>query len=202
MNVVCLDLEGVLIPEIWIGLAERTGIDALRKTTRDNPDYDDLMRYRLALLDEHNLKIDDIQDVVSAMAPLPGAREFLDSLRERAQVIILSDTYYELGMPLMAQLGMPTLFCHRLSVADDGRISDYHIRIDDPKRRAVKALHGLNFKIVAAGDSYNDTTMLSEAEAGILFCPPDSVVAEFPQYPVARDYPTLRREIDSAMAGF
>lgn len=200
MHIVCLDLEGVLVPEIWIGLAEKTGIDALRQTTRDNPDYDDLMGQRLALLDAHNLRADDIHAVVATMAPLDGAEAFLDRLRRKAQVVILSDTYYDLAMPLMARLGMPTLFCHSLSIADDGRIDGYRIRIDDPKRRAVRAFHGLNFKVVAAGDSFNDLTMLAEADAGILFRPPETVVAQCPGFPVVRDYAALEREIDTALA--
>ena len=198
MYIACLDLEGVLVPEIWINVAERTGIEALRRTTRDEPDYDVLMRYRLEILEEHRLGLPDIQAVIAAMGPLPGAREFLDWLRERHQVVILSDTFYEFAAPLMRQLGHPTLLCHRLEVAADGRVTGYRLRMPDQKREAVKAFHGLRFRVVAAGDSYNDTAMLQEADAGILFCPPENVVREFPQFPVARDYDALRAEFERA----
>ena len=198
MYITCLDLEGVLVPEIWINVAERTGIEALRRTTRDEPDYDVLMRYRLEILEEHRLGLPDIQAVIAAMGPLPGAREFLDWLRERHQVVILSDTFYEFAAPLMRQLGHPTLLCHRLEVAADGRVTGYRLRMPDQKREAVKAFHGLRFRVVAAGDSYNDTAMLQEADAGILFCPPENVVREFPQFPVARDYDALRAEFERA----
>lgn len=191
MKLACLDLEGVLVPEIWINVAERTGIEDLRLTTRDIPDYDELMRHRLNVLDKHDLKLSDIQAVINDMGPLDGAREFLDWLRERFQPVILSDTFYEFGMPLMAQLGYPTLFCHKLAVRDD-TIIDYRLRQQDQKRESVKAFHQLNFKVIAAGDSYNDTSMLSEANAGILFCPPQNVIDEFPQFPVTRDYDELR----------
>ena len=185
--IACLDLEGVLIPEIWINVAERTGIDALRRTTRDEPDYDKLMQYRLGILDEHGITLPAIQEVIDAMGPLPGAKEFIDWLRERAQVIILSDTFYQFAAPLMRQLGHPCLFCHSLEVASDGRITGYRLRIDDGKRRAVESLRALNFRAVAAGDSYNDTTMLGAADAGILFRPPQKVIDEFPQFPVTTD---------------
>lgn len=200
VKLVCLDLEGVLIPEIWIKVAERTGIEALRLTTRDIPDYDELMTHRLAVLAEHGLRMPVIESVIDAMGPLPGARAFLDWLRERFQVIILSDTFYEFARPLMRQLGWPTLFCHRLEVTDEGEIRAYHLRQADQKRRAVAALKGLNFKVIAAGDSYNDVAMLAEADAGILFRPPDNVVAEFPQYPVTRDYPALQQALEQAAA--
>jgi phosphoserine/homoserine phosphotransferase len=191
MKLACLDLEGVLVPEIWINVAERTGIEDLRLTTRDIPDYDELMRHRLNVLDKHDLKLSDIQAVINDMGPLEGARDFLDWLRKRFQPVILSDTFYEFGMPLMAQLGYPTLFCHKLAVRDD-IIIDYRLRQQDQKRESVKAFHNLNFKVIAAGDSYNDTSMLSEANAGILFCPPQNVIDEFPQFPVTRDYDELR----------
>lgn len=194
MELACLDLEGVLIPEIWIEFAERTGIDALRATTRDIPDYDVLMKQRLAILADNGLGLTDIQEVIGGMAPLPGAGDFLDWLRARFQVIILSDTFYEFAAPLMAQLGNPTLFCHKLEMDPQGRIVDYHLRQADPKRKAIQALHGLNFRIIASGDSYNDTTMLGEADAGILFRPPQNVIDEFPQYPVATSYDELRAE--------
>jgi phosphoserine/homoserine phosphotransferase len=190
--IACLDLEGVLVPEIWINVAERTGIDALRMTTREEPDYDVLMRKRLGILDEHGLGLPDIQDVIGTLTPLEGAPAFVDWLRERFQVVILSDTFYEFAAPLMRQLGFPTLFCHRLESDARGRVVDYHLRMPDQKRRAVQAFHGLNFQVIAAGDSYNDTSMLGEADAGILFRPPDNVIAEFPQFPVTRSYDELR----------
>jgi phosphoserine/homoserine phosphotransferase len=191
MKLACLDLEGVLVPEIWINVAERTGIDDLRLTTRDIPDYDELMRHRLGVLDKHDLKLSDIQDVINDMGPLEGAGEFLDWLRQRYQVVILSDTFYEFGMPLMAHLSYPTLFCHKLAIRDD-HIVDYRLRQNDQKREAVKSFHALNFKVIAAGDSYNDTSMLGEADAGILFCPPQNVIDEFPQFPVTTNYIELR----------
>jgi phosphoserine/homoserine phosphotransferase len=190
--IACLDLEGVLIPEIWINVAERTGIDALRITTRDEPDYDVLMKRRLGILAEHGLGLPDIQEVIGTLSPLEGAREFVDWLRDRLQLVILSDTFYEFADPLMRQLGLPTLFCHSLEIDGDGRVADYRIRLPDQKRRAVQAFHDLNFPVVAAGDSYNDTSMLEEADAGILFRPPDNVIQEFPQFPVTRSYEELR----------
>ena len=198
MQIVCLDLEGVLVPEIWIAFADRTGIPELRRTTRDEPDYDKLMRFRLELLRRHKLGLPDIQKVIREMGPEPGAKEFLDALRTRYQVLILSDTYYEFAMPLMAQLGMPTLFCHRLETDAQGFVMNYRLRIPDQKRESVLALRALNFKVIAAGDSYNDTAMLSAADAGILFRPPQNVVADFPQFPVVRDYPGLTAAIADA----
>jgi phosphoserine / homoserine phosphotransferase len=200
MRIVCLDLEGVLVPEIWIEFAQRTGIPELRRTTRDEPDYDKLMMARLAILKRHGLGIAAIQDVIAAMGPMPGARDFLDALRGDYQVIILSDTFYEFARPLMRQLGLPTLFCHSLVVDDDGMIADYRLRMPEQKREAVTRLKELNFRVVAAGDSYNDTAMLAEAHAGILFHPPENVIREFPQFPVTRSYDELRREIDLAFA--
>ncbi len=194
MELACLDLEGVLIPEVWINFAERTGIEELRATTRDIPDYDVLMRQRLRILAEHGLGLPDIQEVISGMRPLEGAREFLGWLRERFQVIILSDTFYEFAEPFMRQLDWPTLFCHRLEVDATGRVVDYHLRQADPKRQAVRALKALNFRVIATGDSYNDTSMLAEADAGILFRPPQNVIDEFPQYPVATTYEEARAE--------
>lgn len=182
MELACLDLEGVLVPEIWIAFAERTGIAELRATTRDIPDYNVLMRQRLALLDQHGLKIGDIQEVIATLAPLPGAIEFVDWLRERFQVIILSDTFYEFSQPLMRQLHWPTLLCHRLVIDDTGRVVDYKLRQQDPKRASVKALHSLNYRVLAAGDSYNDTTMLAEADVGFLIHAPQNVIDEFPQF--------------------
>lgn len=193
MEIACLDLEGVLVPEIWIGFAERTGIEELRATTRDIPDYDVLMQQRLRLLREHGLGLPDIQEVIAGLAPLPGAEDFVDWLRERFQVVILSDTFYEFSQPLMRQLGFPTLFCHRLVADDGGAIVDYRLRQKDPKRQCIKAFHGLNFRCIAAGDSYNDTTMLAEADAGILFSAPDNVIREFPQFPAVHDYEALKR---------
>lgn len=198
MQIVCLDLEGVLVPEIWIAFAERTGISELRRTTRDEPDYDKLMKYRLDILAEKKLGLPDIQEVISGLEPLPGAREFVDWLRPRFQVVILSDTFYEFAMPLMKHLGWPTLFCHRLEADENGMMVNYHLRMPEQKRESVKAFKGLNFSTIAAGDSYNDTAMLAEAHAGILFCPPDNVVREFPQFPVTRDYEALKTAILSA----
>ena len=200
MQIACLDLEGVLVPEIWINVAERTGIEALRATTRDIPDYDVLMRQRLNILDEHNLKLGDIQDVIAGMGPMDGASEFLDELRHNFQVIILSDTFYDFAAPLMKQLGHPTLFCHRLHIDAAGRVADYHLRMPDQKREAVMSLHHLRFKVIAAGDSYNDTSMLREADAGILFCPPQNVIDEFPQFPVTVTYDELTAAFKKASA--
>ena len=200
MQIVCLDLEGVLVPEIWIEFSKRTGIAELSRTTRDEPNYDKLMRGRLALLAQHKLGLPDIQKVIAAMGPMAGARDFLDSLRDRFQVVILSDTFYEFAMPLMQQLGMPTLFCHKLEAGADGMVVNYHLRQPEQKREAVKAFKGLNFKVIAAGDSYNDTAMLGEAHAGILFRPPENVIREFPQYPVTLNYGELEAEINKASA--
>ena len=200
VNVACLDLEGVLVPEIWINVAEKTGIEALRRTTRDEPDYDRLMTYRLKILEELGLGLPDIQAVIAQLGPFEGAREFLDWLRERSQVVILSDTFAEFASPLMRQLGWPTLFCHRLETDARGRIVRYRLRMPDQKRAAVKAFQGLHFRVVAAGDSYNDIAMLQQADAGILYRPPDNVVREYPGFPVARDYATLRRLFEEAGA--
>ena len=197
-TVVTLDLEGVLVPEIWIAVAERTGIVELRRTTRDEPDYDRLMRYRIDLLDRHGLTMSLIADVIAGLTPLPGARAFLDELRARTQVILLSDTFEQFGRPLMAQLGWPTLLCHRLVVADD-RIVDYRLRMADQKRHAVEALRGLNYRVVAAGDSYNDTAMLAAAHAGFLFHAPPNVIAEFPQFPAVDAFDDLLVHISAAL---
>ncbi|MDR1999971.1 MAG: bifunctional phosphoserine phosphatase/homoserine phosphotransferase ThrH [Zoogloeaceae bacterium] len=198
MQLVCLDLEGVLVPEIWIEFAERTGIPELRRTTRDEPDYDKLMRYRLALLAQHRLGLPDIQKVIAGMGPLAGARQFLDALREDYQVIILSDTYYEFAMPLMRQLGMPALFCHKLEADANGVVVNYHLRMPNQKKESVRRFKELNFKVIAAGDSYNDTAMLGEAHAGILFHAPEKVIREFPQFRVTNTYAELRAAIDDA----
>ncbi|MCB1842249.1 MAG: bifunctional phosphoserine phosphatase/homoserine phosphotransferase ThrH [Halioglobus sp.] len=182
MELACLDLEGVLVPEIWIAFAERTGIDELRATTRDEPDYNVLMRQRLRILDEHKLRIDDIQNVIATLEPLPGAIDFVAWVRERFQLVILSDTFYEFSQPLMRQLNWPTLFCHRLVTDDEGRVVDYKLRQVDPKRASVQAFHSLNYRVIAAGDSYNDTSMLGEADVGILIHAPQNVIDEFPQF--------------------
>ena len=184
MIIACLDLEGVLVPEIWINVAERTGIEALRRTTRDEPDYDVLMRGRLEILDRNRLGIEDIQRVIAELDPLEGAGDFLDWLRARTQVIVLSDTFYQFAEPLMRKLGFPTLFCHDLEIEQGGRIANYRLRLPDQKRESVIHLRELNFQTIAAGDSYNDMSMLAVADAGILFRPPGNVVKEFPQYPV------------------
>jgi phosphoserine / homoserine phosphotransferase len=198
MQVVCLDLEGVLVPEIWIEFAKRSGIPAFSRTTRDEPDYDKLMRFRIDLLAEHHLKLADIQAVIGSMSPMDGARAFLDGLRQRYQVIILSDTFYEFADPLMQQLGRPTLFCHKLVIDADGAVSGYQLRQPDQKRHAVNALKSLNFRVIAAGDSYNDTGMLGAADAGFFIHPPESIVAQFPQFPVHRNYQDLGAAIDAA----
>ena len=195
MLVICLDLEGVLVPEIWIAFAEKTGIKKLRLTTRDIPDYDELMQGRLKILNENNLKLSDIEEVIGGIAPLPGAKEFLSSLESEFQVIILSDTFNQFAGPLMAQLDYPTLFCHDLIVDKSGKIADYRLRIPDAKTKAVAALKKLNLKVIAAGDSYNDTGMLKEADAGILFRAPDNVVKEFPQFPVTQTYEEFKTAI-------
>ena len=198
MLALCLDLEGILVPEVWVNVAERTGIDALRRTTRDEPDYNRLMSYRLAILDEHNITIDDITTTIESMEPLEGARYFLESLQRRWPTLILSDTFSQFASPMMAKLGHPTLLCHTLVIDDTGRIIDWTIRTEDQKRKTVAALRSMNYQVISVGDSYNDTTMLSEASAGILFRPPENVVEEFPQFPVTRDYVELMEAIESA----
>jgi phosphoserine/homoserine phosphotransferase len=198
VEIACLDLEGVLVPEIWIAFAEKTGIESLRATTRDIPDYDVLMKQRLRILDENGLTLNDIQDVIATLKPLDGAVEFVDWLRERFQVIILSDTFYEFSQPLMRQLGFPTLFCHKLVTDEKGRVVDYQLRQKDPKRQSVLALKTLYYRIIAAGDSYNDTTMLGEADAGILFHAPDNVIEQFPQFPAVHTFDDLKKEFIKA----
>ncbi len=198
-SIVTLDLEGVLVPEIWVAVAERTGIDELRRTTRDEPDYDVLMQYRLDLLAQHGLTLSAIDDVIGGLTPLPGATEFLAELRTRTQVVILSDTFEQFAAPLMRQLGWPTILCHRLVVADD-RIVGYTLRMADPKRHAVDALHGLNYRVIAAGDSYNDTTMLLAADAGFLFHAPENVVAEYPQLRALDTYDELLSAITAELS--
>ena len=198
MELACLDLEGVLIPEIWRNFAETTGIDELQATTRDIPDYDALMKQRLRMLDEHNLGYPEIQKVIPTFSPLDGAIEFVDWLREHLQVVILSDTFYEFSQPLLRQLGFPTLLCHRLEIDENGRIIDYKLRQKDPKRASIKAFHSLKYRVIAAGDSYNDTTMLSEADQGILFKAPQNVIDEFPQFPAVFEYDELKQEFIKA----
>ncbi len=196
----CLDLEGVLVPEIWIAFAEQTGIEKLRLTTRDIPDYDKLMRGRLKILDEHKLKLADIQKVIREINPLEGAKDFLAWLKSEFQVIILSDTFYQFAGPLMAQLDYPTLFCNELVVAGDGRIADYRLRQADGKTKAVTALQSMKFQVIAAGDSYNDTGMLKQADAGIFFRPPESITKEFPQFPVTHQYDEMKQAFLQARA--
>lgn len=194
MDMVCLDLEGVLIPEIWIKFAEKTGIEELRLTTRDVPDYDLLMQRRLRILADNKLGLKEIQDVVATVEPLPGAVEFMRWLRQRFQVTILSDTYYEFVMPMMAHFNYPLLLCHKLDVDAQGRVANYVLRQKDPKREAVKAFHALKYRVLAAGDSYNDTNMLSEADAGFLFHAPANVIADFPQFPAVDTYEDLQQQ--------
>ena len=197
-TIVTLDLEGVMVPEIWIAVAERTGIDALRRTTRDEPDYDVLMRGRLALLAEHGLTMSTITDVIAGLEPMDGARDFLDALRARTQVVILSDTFEQFAAPLMRQLGMPAILCHQLIVQND-RIVDYALRMPDQKRHAVEAFRGLNYRVVAAGDSYNDSAMLGAAHAGFWFHAPDAIAAQFPQFPATRTYDELYAALVGAL---
>jgi phosphoserine/homoserine phosphotransferase len=197
-TIVTLDLEGVLVPEIWIAVAEKTGIRELRLTTRDIPDYDVLMKGRLKILDQHNLKLSDIQKVISTLSPLPGGKEFLDELRELTQVIILSDTFEEFAQPLMRQLGWPTLFCHKLEVKND-RIVNYQLRQPNQKQKSVAALRSLNYRIIAAGDSFNDTTMLGEANVGFLFHSPEAIQEQFPQFKALETYSELMEYIKKSM---
>ncbi len=200
MQMICLDLEGVLVPEIWIEFSKRVKVPELARTTRDEPDYDKLMRFRIGLLEQHGLKLADIQDVIAGMGPMDGARAFLDDLRARYQVLILSDTFYEFAQPLMRQLGWPTLLCHRLEVDARGFVVRHVLRQADQKRHAVNALKSLNFQVIAAGDSYNDTGMLGAAHAGFFIHPPEAIVAQFPQFPVTRSYAELTAAIDAAAA--
>ena len=201
MLVVCFDLEGVLFPEVWINVAEKTGIEELRRTTRDEPDYDKLMRYRLDILDERGITIDDIQQVIATMDPLPGAKEFLDEVRTRWQVLILSDTFYQFGEPMMTKLGFPTLYCHDLEIDSKSRmITGWNIRLEDQKRVTVEGLRAMNFNTLAVGDSYNDANMLAEAHVGILFRPPQNVIDEYPQFPIVENYTALMDEIEAAAA--
>lgn len=198
MDIICLDLEGVLVPEIWVTFAEITGIEGLKATTRDIPDYDELMTQRLKYLDQHKLGLADIQAVIDQMSPMDGAEDFLNTLREQFQVVILSDTFYEFAQPLMRQLGWPMLLCHQLEIGDLGAVSGYRLRQKDPKRKSVQAFRSLNYRILAAGDSYNDVAMLEEADAGFFFKPPENVIAEFPQFPVAMNYTDLQDYFEQA----
>ncbi len=198
-TIVTLDLEGVFTPEIWIAVAETTGIRALRRTTRDEPDYDKLMHFRIAILEEQGITLAEIQDVIANMGLLSDAREFLDWLRGRTQVIILSDTFYEFAAPLMAQLGQPTLLCNMLEVDERDMITGYRLRINDGKREAVRALKALNFRVIASGDSYNDMTMLEEADHGILFRPPPNVITDYPQFPVTTEYRELKQRFEALL---
>ncbi|MGC6480726.1 MAG: bifunctional phosphoserine phosphatase/homoserine phosphotransferase ThrH [Porticoccaceae bacterium] len=194
MEIACLDLEGVLVPEIWIAFAEKTGIEELKKTTRDEPDYDVLMQYRLDLLRQHKLGLNEIQEVIATLSPLEGAADFVDWLRERFQVVILSDTFYEFASPLMKQLGYPTLLCHKLETDESGNVVNYRLRQANPKRQAIVGFKSMYYRTIAAGDSYNDTTMLAEADAGILFHAPDNVINEFPQFPAVQTFADLKKE--------
>lgn len=198
-TILASDLEGVLVPEIWISVAERTGIERLRLTTRDIPDYDVLMRGRIAILKEHGLTLGDIQRVIETIDPLPGALEFLAWVRSRVQLVILSDTFAEFAAPIMARLGFPTIFCNSLEVDANGMISAHHMRLSDGKRRAVEAFQSLAYRVIAVGDSYNDTTMLAAADRGLLFRPPPNVIAEFPQFPVLQSYEEVRAQITHAL---
>lgn len=194
-RIICLDLEGVLVPEVWIAFAEATKIPELRRTTRDEPDYDKLMRGRLAILAQHGLKLKAIQDVIATLRPLDGAKEFMDALRAREQVVILSDTFLQFATPLMKQLGYPTILCHELVVDGEDNVVNFKLRLPDSKRKAVEHFRELGYVIHAAGDSYNDTTMLKAADRGVLFRCPDNVAAEFPQFPRTRSYDELWRAL-------
>ncbi|MFM7749027.1 MAG: bifunctional phosphoserine phosphatase/homoserine phosphotransferase ThrH [Opitutaceae bacterium] len=197
-SIVTLDMEGVLTPEIWIAVAERTGIAELRRTTREEPDYDKLMNYRIGIMDRHGVTLSRIQEVIGGLEPLPGALDFLAELRRRTQVIILSDTFEQFAQPLMRRMGWPTLLCHRLVVEND-RIAGYRLRLPDQKRRAVEALQALNYRVIAAGDSYNDTTMLGQADHGFLFHAPENVVREFPRFPALESYDELLERITGCL---
>lgn len=199
MNFLCSDLEGVFVPEVWINVADKTGIPELRRTTRDEPDYGKLMRFRMGILRESGLKLKDIQDVIATIRPLDGAVELLDWIKQRVPMVIVSDTFTQFADPLMAQLNRPTLFCNELVIDGDGFIADFQLRQHDQKRKVVQALQNLNYIVTAMGDSYNDTSMMSQAEYGILFRPPENVVRDFPQFPVANDYEGLRKLISEIL---
>ena len=191
MYLICSDLEGVFVPEVWINVADKTGISELRRTTRDEPDYDKLMRSRMTILDKYGLKLHDIQNVIAQILPLPGAIEFIEWVKERTQMIVVSDTFIQFADPLMKKLGRPTLFCHTLVMDETNRIIDYKLRQPDPKRKTVEALQGLKYQVIAMVDSYNDISMLKQADVGILFRPPQNVISDYPQFPVVTDYPEL-----------
>ena len=193
MYIICSDLEGVFIPEVWINVADKTGIAELRRTTRDEPDYNLLMRSRMKILDQHGLKLHDIQNVIAQIRPLPGANEFIDWVKERTQLIVVSDTFIQFADPLMKQLGRPTLFCHTLVTDETNRIIDYRLRQPDPKRKTVEALQGLKYQVIAMGDSYNDISMLKQADVGILFRPPQNVISDYPEFAVVMDYTELKK---------
>jgi len=193
MFLICSDLEGVFVPEVWINVAEKTGIPELRRTTRDEPDYDKLMRYRMKILDEHGLKLHDIQAVIAQIRPLPGALEFIAWIKERTQLIVVSDTFIQFADPLMQQLGRPTLFCHTMVTDDTNRIIDYKLRQPDPKRKTIEALQSLKYQVIGMGDSYNDISMLKQADIGILFHPPQNVISDYPELPVTKDYEELKK---------
>jgi phosphoserine/homoserine phosphotransferase len=199
MNFLCSDLEGVFIPEVWINVAEKTSIPELRRTTRDEPDYAKLMRFRIALLKEKGLKLQDIQHVIATIKPLDGALEMLEWIKQRVPVVIVSDTFTQFADPLLAQLNRPTLFCNELVIDGEGFITDFLMRQHDQKRKVVQAVQNLNYTVIAMGDSYNDTSMMAQAEYGILFCPPESVKRDFPQFPVAKDYEELKEIIQSIL---
>ena len=199
MHAICSDLEGVWVPEVWINVAKKTGIDELKLTTRDIRDYDELMQYRLKILDQHNLKLKDIQDVIATIKPYDGAKEMIDWLKTQTRFIVVSDTFTQFAEPLMRQLGWPTLFCHNLEVDENDHIVNYHLRQKDPKRQVVKALNELKYEVIAFGDSYNDVTMLEEAEKAFLFKAPQNVIDDFPQYPVANNYVEMRKLLEEFM---
>lgn len=199
LNIVCLDMEGVLVPEIWIAFANATGIEALKKTTRDEPDYDKLMQYRLDILREHGLGLKEIQETIAGIDPFEGAKEFLDALREKTQVIVLSDTFTQFAAPLMKKLGMPTLFCNTLEVAEDGTITGYRMRCEKSKLTTVQALQSCGFETIASGDSFNDLGMIQASKAGFLFRAPDSIKADYPQYPAFEEYADLLQAIEKAL---
>lgn len=196
MYIVCSDLEGVFVPEVWINVADKTGINELRRTTRDEPDYNVLMHNRMKILDQYGLKLHDIQKVIAQIQPLPGAVEFIGWIQERTQLIVVSDTFIQFADPLMKQLGRPTLFCHTLIMDENNRIIDYKLRQPDPKRRTVEALQGLKYEVIAMGDSYNDISMLKQADIGILYCPPVNVIRDYPEFPVVKDYKELKQILE------
>ncbi|NLI23081.1 MAG: bifunctional phosphoserine phosphatase/homoserine phosphotransferase ThrH [Bacteroidales bacterium] len=201
MYIVCSDLEGVFVPEVWVNVSKKTGIDELKLTTRDISDYDALMKKRLSILEQYHLNLHDIQHVISSIEPLPGAREFINWLRSVTQLIVVSDTFVEFADPLMEKLGRPTLFCHHLTVNREGMITDYNLRQKDGKRKVVEAMQSLNYKVIAIGDSYNDISMLKQAETGILYRPPANVTADYPDLPVVNSYSELKRIISGILSG-